>query len=679
MQPELNDTHGVVETIQGISVADPYRWLEDRTSSETKMWIARQHKRFQDYVSGLGVLDALKQSVQEVVDVERVDQLGRVRGRYFYRRRRVGEQQPSIYVMKTANRRERLLVDSSFHEPYSTASILKISNDSNLLAYELKRGGEHSGTIGLVDVATGRILPDHLDHGLNYGFVFSSVNEGFYYCREFDDDSAHSDSEHLVYFHRLGSAVEDDRVLLRVPRTRTSKLVLHPGGKMLGATLSHELDGVPVVDLYAATQENDCFWTHAIKNQPAPFIPIFYRGRLFAQRFQDTRNGEIVELDVRSAEPLRVIVPEWDLMHTQCDFINDYLYVSYIAGTETIVRIWTLAGKFIGTLPLEAGNTWRLLRTYSEETSEFFLHCESFTKLPTLIGAKGKTLRRDTWHKPHLPTFATSIDVEKLAYSSSDGLDIVMSVVGLRSFASVSNRPLIMTAYGGFGLTLTPQFSAFVGILLTLGFLFALPEIRGGGERGPQWHEAARGRHRQVAFDDFISAAEWLCDNGFTSPKRLGIFGGSNSGLLVGAAITQRPELFRAAICIAPILDMVRYHLFDRAHTWAGEYGTSDEPDDFKALLAYSPYHQVRPGINYPAVLFVSGDQDTRCNPAHARKMCARLGNRSAQKNPVLLDHSAARGHSPNMPLSVRVDAITHRVAFLCHELGVSLPAEIKI
>ena len=175
-----------------------------------------------------------------------------------------------------------------------------------------------------------------------------------------------------------------------------------------------------------------------------------------------------------------------------------------------------------------------------------------------------------------------------------------------------------------------------------------------------------------MAFDDFIAAAEWICNTGLTTPRQLGIFGGSNSGILVGAAITQRPDLFGAALCIAPLLDMVRYHLFDRARVWAAEYGTADDPDDFHALLAYSPYHNIRNYTDYPAIMLVCGDKDTRCNPAHSRKMAARLENRPAQSHPVLIDHSTERGHAPTMPLSVRVDALTHRIAFLCHELGLT-------
>jgi prolyl oligopeptidase len=230
-------------------------------------------------------------------------------------------------------------------------------------------------------------------------------------------------------------------------------------------------------------------------------------------------------------------------------------------------------------------------------------------------------------------------------------------------------RHVIMTSYGGFGLPMSPQFSVLVSIMMELGVTFALPHIRGGGEFGREWHDAARGRNRQVAFDDFIAAAEWLCSDQVTTAEQLAIFGGSNSGLLVGAAMTQRPDLFRAVLCIAPLLDMVRYEFFDQALKWRHEYGTVADLEDFGALYAISPYHHIAEDINYPSILFVTGDKDDRCNPAHVRKMAARLQERSAQRSPVVVDYSEQRGHSPVLPLSVRIDALARRIAFLCREL----------
>jgi prolyl oligopeptidase len=246
-----------------------------------------------------------------------------------------------------------------------------------------------------------------------------------------------------------------------------------------------------------------------------------------------------------------------------------------------------------------------------------------------------------------------------------------MFLMGRRDVLESGLQPTIMTSYGGYGVSMTPQFSIFVTFLAERGCLFALPNIRGGSEFGVEWHNAAKRRNRQTAYDDFLSALEWLVKTGRSSPERLAIFGGSNSGLLVGAALTQRPDLFRAAVCMVPLLDMLRYHLFDNAHIWREEYGTADDPEDFAVLASYSPYHRIRQGATYPATMIVSGDADKNCNSLHARKMTARLQAANASPYPILLDYNKFRGHSPVLPLSERIAGLTDRMAFLCDQLQV--------
>jgi prolyl oligopeptidase len=245
-----------------------------------------------------------------------------------------------------------------------------------------------------------------------------------------------------------------------------------------------------------------------------------------------------------------------------------------------------------------------------------------------------------------------------------------MFLVGRREVLENGSHPTIMTSYGGYGASMTPQFSVFVAFLIEHRCLFALPNIRGGSEFGSEWHTAAKRRKRQVAFDDFLSAAEWLIETRYTEPRRLAIFGGSNSGLLVGAAMTQRPDLFRAVVCMVPMLDMLRYHLFDNAHLWKDEFGTAEDPEDFAALMNYSPYHSVRYGAAYPATMIISGDRDQNCNPLHARKMTARLQAANSSEHPIILDYCPFRGHSPVLPLSERIEGLTDRIAFLCDQLG---------
>ena len=248
-----------------------------------------------------------------------------------------------------------------------------------------------------------------------------------------------------------------------------------------------------------------------------------------------------------------------------------------------------------------------------------------------------------------------------------------MYLVGRRDVLKRSGNPTIMTSYGGYGVSVTPQFSIFVAFLMERGCLFALPNIRGGSEFGVEWHRAAKRRNRQTAYDDFLCAAEWLVKTGRTAPGKLAIFGGSNSGLLVGAALTQRPDLFGAVVCMVPMLDMLRYHLFDNAHVWKDEFGTVDDREDFAVLAKYSPYHQVREGVAYPATMIVSGDADRNCNPLHARKMTARLQAANISEHPIFLDYSKFRGHSPVLPLGERVEALTDRMAFLCDQLQLAV------
>jgi prolyl oligopeptidase len=248
-----------------------------------------------------------------------------------------------------------------------------------------------------------------------------------------------------------------------------------------------------------------------------------------------------------------------------------------------------------------------------------------------------------------------------------------MFLVARKGLQKTGSIPTIVTGYGGFRKCVTPQFSAFATFLVERGCLFAVANIRGGSELGEQWHVDGQRHKRQNAFDDFIAAAEWLIQSGYTVPEKLAIAGGSNGGLLVGAAMTQRPDLYKAVVSIGPLMDMLGYHRFDFADLWVDEYGSSDQAEDFPYLYAYSPYHRIEEGIKYPAVLLISGNADTRCNPLHARKMTARLQAATASDRPILIEYRELRGHMPVLPLSERIEALTDRLAFICDQLGVAL------
>jgi prolyl oligopeptidase len=306
-------------------------------------------------------------------------------------------------------------------------------------------------------------------------------------------------------------------------------------------------------------------------------------------------------------------------------------------------------------------------------TDKLFYAYTSISKPTALYCYDARREEAATWSEVNSPVDASAIAVEETIYSSTDGTSVPIFLAARRDLLGSGPLPTFLTGYGGFGSCVTPRFTAFATFLMEQGFLFAVPALRGGSELGEQWHRAGKRENRQNSFNDFVAAAEWLVAQQRSISDRIAIGGGSNAGLLVGAAITQRPDLFRAAICFGPLLDMMRYHLFDFAAGWADEYGSPEDQEDFQTLFAYSPYHRVLDKAAYPAVLLISGDADTRCNPMHARKMAARLQAATSSTRPILLDYKAAWGHTPVQPLSTKIEALTDRIAFVCHELGVRM------
>ncbi len=467
-----------------------------------------------------------------------------------------------------------------------------------------------------------------------------------------------------------------------VPKTRKffagedHKLRLHivPGVDCLGF-LVVRFEENPVTDF--------CLWPFEGTDDPEPVIqnaqykfgPLLLKdGRILAVTDREAPNLRVVEVRRREGlEPEFLdVVPSGDLPIQNWTVSGERIFVSYLRRLQTEIDIFDLSGKPLGQVPINKWDTVRLLGR-SEDGEELFFEQESFTK-PVQVrtyspGSPSLTL----WAERKIPFDSERFDHARVWFSSKDGTQIPMFLVGRRDVLEGGPHPAIMTSYGGYGISMTPQFSVFVAFLMERGCLFALPNIRGGSEFGVEWHNAAKRRKRQVAIDDFLAAAEWLIETGRTESTKLAIFGGSNSGLLVGAAMTQRPELFRAVVCVAPMLDMLRYHLFDNAHVWKEEFGTIDDLGNFTALLGYSPYHNVHDGTAYPATMIVSGDSDQNCNPLHARKMTARLQAANVSGYPIFLDYSRYRGHSPVLPLSERIEALTDRMAFLCDQLQLTV------
>jgi prolyl oligopeptidase len=661
----------VDEVLHGVQVRDPYRWLEDPGLPETKKWIEVQRERCDAYFSSRDSLDTLRSRVQDYLKVEVVDQPVKVGGRYFYRRRNGDQEQACIYEREAVAGLERVLVDPSGQGPFNSVGIHRVSDDGSLLAYEIKYGGGDTSEIAIVDVVSGRILPDRIGSGYARGFAFATSGDGFYYCHE----QATGTQDSFILFHAfIGPA--RDRVVFARPRFPGGRLVLIADAFNLGAIWIHGLSAELVCDFFIASREGDGDWRPVFVNKKLPHSPILHLGRIFVVSYEAALNGQIIELGLDGRE-IHIVVPESETPLQQIAIAGNKFFVSDLKSGRRSTKSWNLEGENSGEPDIPTDGTIRLLpHLASPGTSLFYTH-ESFAQ-PRRIFEYTTEIEKSLPLSHRVPSLEPqSLEIRRLSFSGKDGTAVPITLVARSGATHHGVQPVLMTSYGGFGVCMTPRFSVLVTIMMELGAVFVLPHIRGGGEFGKSWHEAGRARNRQTAIDDFIAAAKWLCAEGITIPSKLAIFGGSNSGLLVGAAMTQRHELFRAVLCIAPLLDMVRYEHFDQAAKWQTEYGSVGNAEDFYALHAYSPYHHVRRNVDYPATLFVSGDRDDRCNPAHVRKMAARLQERAAQNNPILVDYSAERGHSPVLPLSVRIDALTRRLAFLLKELGLEVPVGV--
>lgn len=664
----------VTEVLHGVRVTDPYRWLEDQDSPRTRQWLDAQHEYARSYLENIPGRDRIRDRIRELVDVATYDSVQQVGLRYFFRKRQPGQQQFCICFRECADGPDQLLIDPAVRctGPYTAVKPLRVSPDGRLLLYEVKEGGERTGTFEILDIDTRAILPDILPRGYLRGFAFSSYSKSFYYVHE--AIGAERPLYRAAYHHFLGTSFNDDNEIFVAGEHSHLRLQIVPGTTQLGFLILH-FDDKTLTDFLVWSVDGASDAEPIVRGAGYKFGPQLLRdGQILAITDRDAANFRIVEVRPRrDQEPEFVdVVPESDAIIQNWAVAGEKIFVSYVRKLKTEVDIFDLAGKRQGHLPLESSNTVRFIGGF-RDANELIFEQESFVHPIQILRYLPKSGEVNLFASRLVPFNCKEFDHTQVWFSAKDGTRIPMYLVARQDVLDSGSHPTVMTSYGGYGVAMTPQFSVFVAFLMEQGCLFALPNIRGGSEFGVEWHEAAKRRNRQVAFDDFLSAAEWLIESGRTKPSKLAIFGGSNSGLLVGAAMTQRPELFRAVVCIVPMFDMLRYHLFDNAHVWKEEYGAADDAEDFPVLFRYSPYQSVCDGTAYPATMIVSGDSDQNCNPLHARKMTARLQAANVSEHPIFMDYSQHRGHSPVLPLSERIEALTDRMGFLSCELQLAV------
>jgi prolyl oligopeptidase len=669
--PPFSPVEPVVDVLHGVCISDPYRWLEDQNAPRTRAWIEEQTRYARTYLDSIPGRDDIRKRVRQLLNVESHDSFLKSGKRTFFRKRLPGQEQPCIYFREGIGGEDQLLIDPAARGTGTHTAVkpLRVSADGSLLLYELKQGGERMGVFQILDITNRRVLPDALPHGYLRGFAFAPDGKSFYYVHE--ASQSQRPFYRAAFHHVLGTDFTGDKEIFRAGEGQKLRLNFICSVSAIGFLVYRFFDKI-CTDFYLWRMGSTAPPIPILRDAEYTFAPRLVPGRILAVVDQDAPNRRIVEVQPRKKQnPLYFdLIPEADAPIRDWTVTANHVLVSYVRGACTEITVFDRFGKRMREIPCDDGETVRITAA-SLDDDEILLERESFTRPIEIAHCSAPRCEISAWAKRSVPFDPAGYAFIKVSFPSKDGISVPVFLVGRRDVLAGGTHPVIMTSYGGFGVSMTPQFSVLVSFLLERGCLFALPNIRGGLEFGAKWHEAAKRRNRQTAFDDFLSAAEWLIETGQTIPQKLAIFGGSNSGLLVAAAMAQRPDLFGAVLCMVPLTDMLRYHLFDSAHVWKDEFGTADDPDDFQALFAYSPYHRVRQNTAYPATMIVSGGVDQNCNPLHARKLTARLQAASSSDHPILLDYNGLRGHAPVLPLGVRIAALTDRLAFLCDQLRV--------
>lgn len=592
-------------------------------------------------------------------------------GRYFFSKRRADQEQFVLYMRKGRQGPDEVLIDPHPWSPDHTTSVtlLDVSDDGTLLAYGVRQGGEDEITIRIFDVEARRDLPDVLPKGRYFGLSLTPDKSGFYYTR-------HTPEGPRVYFHRLGEDPARDREIFG-RGYGVDKIInaeLSEDGRYLLFTVSHGA-GARRTELYLQDVARGGPAIVVVNDLQARFSGEIVGDTLYLLTNWNAPRGRLLAVDVREAaarERWREVIPQSPAVINGFALVGGRLVVNYLENVQARVRMFDPNGRFLAEIPLPTIGSVSSVRG-RWTNPEVFYAFSSFHIPTTIYRYDMNTGTSEVWAALKVPIRSEQFEVKQIWYESRDGTRVPMFIAHARHLRLDGARPTLLTGYGGFNVSLLPGFSARAVLWMEMGGVYALPNLRGGGEFGEEWHRAGMLEKKQNVFDDFLAAAEWLIRNGYTNPSRLAISGGSNGGLLVGAALTQRPELFAAVVCSYPLLDMIRYHRFLVARFWIPEYGSSDDPEQFKYLLAYSPYHQVKPGTRYPAVLFITGDADTRVDPLHARKMTARLQAATASDRPILLRYDTKAGHSGGLPLSKQIEDLTDELSFLFWQLGVPM------
>jgi prolyl oligopeptidase len=664
----------VADDYFGTKIPDSYRWLEDAKSPETRAFIDAQNAYTGRYLKQAHIRE---QVVDDLDALQNVSAMGIPIARansFFFRKRLAGEQQPSIYVRYGwTGKDERLIDPAKLSRDANTSVVIEdVSRDGSLLAYAVRQGGADETGVHLLNVKTGKTLEDELPAARYESVSFAPDGASIYYARNNRQGT-------LLYQHLLGTRTSMDTLLFG--REFRGELL---GGNDLfsgvitddGHYLIVEIDrGVPArrVDIvYRDLTKPGSPFEVLVWGLDARFNAIYARGAWYVKTDYNSPKGRILKADPGILPDVwKTIVPEGQDVIDEWSIVGGKIYVNRLKDVKTETTAYALDGRPTGKVEYEGIGSASGISGRTTDRYAFF-DFDSYIVPPTIYRLDTVTGKREVFFQPKIPFDSSQYELKQVFFKSKDGTEVPMFIAGKKGLKRDGTERLLMTGYGGFNLSMGSAWSPLYAWWLEQGGWFALPNLRGGGEYGENWHEQGMFEKKQNVFDDWFAAAEYLIANKYTSPQRFAITGRSNGGLLMGASITQRPELFSAVLCGYPLLDMLRYQKFLVGSYWTTEYGSAENEKQFPYLLKYSPYHNVKPATAYPAVMFFTGDSDTRVDPLHARKMTPLLQSASSSGRPVLLHYSLQGGHSGGVGVDQQIQDNADQLAFLWTETGQS-------
>ncbi|MEH2363165.1 prolyl oligopeptidase family serine peptidase [Nostoc sp.] len=679
-----------VDNYHGTLVADPYRWLEDPDSEETRTWIEAQNQVTFDYLSEIPTREKIKQRLTKLWDYEKYgipfkegESLGDGSSdRYFYFKNDGLQNQSVLYTLKTLDDQPKVLLDPNQLSEDGTVALsgLSISENGKLLAYGLSASGSDWQEWKVRDIETGEDLQDHLKWIKFSGASWTHDHQGFFYSR-YDEPNEKTQLEDVnyyqkLYYHQLGKPQSEDILIYH-----------RPDQKEWGFSGGVTEDGhYLIISIWLGTDSKNLVFSKDLTSPNAEVVELinqfeadysfinnddslfYFRTDLNAPR------GRVIAIDTKNPakENWREIIPQSAETLESVGILNNQFVADYLKDAHSQIKIFDLKGAFVREVELPGLGSAGGFGGKRHDTETFYIYT-SFTAPGTIYRYDMITGKSTVFRQPEVDFNPADYETKQVFYHSKDGTKIPMFITHKKGIKLDGNNPTYLYAYGGFSASMTPSFSVSLLVWMEMGGVYAMPNIRGGGEYGEEWHQAGMKDKKQNVFDDFIGAAEWLIANKYTKTDKLAIAGGSNGGLLVGACITQRPDLFGAALPAVGVMDMLRFHKFTIGWAWTSEYGSADNPEEFPALYAYSPLHNIKPDTAYPATLITTADHDDRVVPAHSFKFAAALQEAHAGNAPTLIRIETKAGHGAGKPTAKIIEEAADKWAFLVRTLDVEV------